>query len=226
MSGRPLAVFDLDGTISRSDTLLPYLAGMLRRRPLRTLRVLRHLPRLVRLGLARDRDGFKGALIHAVLGGLARDQLEQWNRQFVPAILRRGLYAEALQAIAAHRARGDRLLLMSASTDLYVPDLARALGFDESVCTRVRWSGDGRLDGRLATPNCRGDEKRRCLVALIGRDAPVQVVAYGNAGSDLPHLRLAQAGYLVNAPARLLRGESATIRPLRWSTPGGLNAPP
>jgi len=55
-------------------------------------------------------------------------------------------------------------------------------------------------------------------LALIARDAPAQVIAYGNAKSDLPHLRLAQQGFLINASAQALRGEPATIQALRWST--------
>ena len=212
-----LAVFDLDGTITRHDTLLPFLAGYLLRHPWRLPRLLLAVPALARYPFNRDRGAVKGALIHAALGGLTRERLERWSAQFAPRLLEHGLYGEALDAIAQHRARGDRLVLMSASTELYVARLGEALGFDESVCTRLVWRANGRLDGHLATPNCRGEEKRRCLAALIARDAPQRVIAYGNAGSDLAHLRLAQQGFLVNAPARLLRGGEATIQPLRWS---------
>lgn len=217
MRSGTLAVFDLDGTITRHDTLLPFLAGYLRRHPWRAARLLPALPALVRFPVDRDHGAVKGALIQAALGGLTRARIEDWSAQFVPRLLARGLYAEALEAIRQHRERGDRLLLMSASTELYVPRIALALGFDESVCTRLAWCADGRLDGRLATPNCRGEEKRRCLEALIARDAPRRVVAYGNASSDLPHLRLAQQGFLVNAPSRLLRGGDGAIQALRWS---------
>jgi HAD superfamily hydrolase (TIGR01490 family) len=213
-----LAVFDLDGTITRHDTLLPFLAGYLLRHPWRLPRLLLAVPALARYPFDRNRGAVKGALIHAALGGLARAQLEHWSALFVPRLLERGLFGEALRAIAQHRAQGAWLVLMSASTELYVPRIGAALGFDESVCTRLRWREDGRLIGLLATPNCSGEEKRRCLAALIARDAPQWVVAYGNAGSDLPHLRLAQQGFLVNAPARLLRGGDGAIQRLRWSS--------
>jgi phosphatidylglycerophosphatase C len=222
LSSGTLAVFDLDGTITRHDTLLPFLWGYLVRHPWRLPRLALAVPPLLRWCADRDGGAFKGALIHAVLGGLTRAQLERWSAAYVPRVLARGLYGEALRAIRQHRAHADRLLLMSASTDLYVPRIAQALGFDESVCTRVAWREDGRLDGHLATPNCRGEEKRRCLAALIARDGPRRVIAYGNAGSDLPHLRLASQGFLINAPARLLRGDAGAVQPLRWSTRSGL----
>jgi phosphatidylglycerophosphatase C len=215
-----LAVFDLDGTITRRDTLLPFLAGYLWRRPWRLARLSLLLPALWRYALRRDRGAIKGALIHAALGGLTRSQVQHWAERFVPRLLAHGLYAEALEAIRTHRLQGDRLLLMSASTDLYVPLIAQALGIPEVRCTRVRWRADARLDGRLAGANCYGEEKRRCLQALIERDPPARIYAYGNSGSDLAHMQLAQCAYLVNGPARRQSGADAHVQPLRWSRRG------
>jgi phosphatidylglycerophosphatase C len=217
-----LAVFDLDGTIARHDTFGPFLWGYLWRRPWRLPRALLGLPAAARFVFNRDRGAFKGAVIHALLGGAKRASLERWAARYVPALIDRGLYAEALSAIAAHRTRGDALLMMSASTDLYVPRIAQALGFAETICTEVRWREDGRLDGRLATANCRGEEKRRCLAAVIARDAPGRVYAYGDSRSDLPHMQLAQEAYLINPSARLAARLAPQVRAIRWTRPAGI----
>ena len=58
--------------------------------------------------------------------------------------------------VKAHREAGDLLVLMSASTDLYVPQIGAALGFNEVICTGVAFDAAGRLDGALTTPNRRG----------------------------------------------------------------------
>ena len=213
--GFSLAVFDLDGTITRHDTLMPFVLGCLWRKPWRLPRLLVLPPLALSYLLHRDRGRFKGALIRATIGGLPRAWLEAYAAGFVPRLLRRGLFAEALRAIAQHRARGDRLVLMSASIDLYVPLIAGALGFAQTICTQVRWNPDGTLDGRLATANCHGEEKRRCLQALIALQPPQQLYAYGNSGSDLPHMRLASHAYLVNGPNRLI-GSSSTIEAVHW----------
>jgi HAD superfamily hydrolase (TIGR01490 family) len=212
-------VFDLDGTVTRHDTLMPFVLDCLWRKPWR-------LPRLLLLPLLacdyllhRDRGRFKGALIRATIGGLPRAWLEARAAGFVPRLLRYGLFAEALRAIDQHRARGDRLLLMSASVDLYVPLIGAALGFGQTICTRVRWNPEGTLDGRLASANCHGEEKRRCLQALLAREPAQQLYAYGNSGSDLAHMRLASQAYLVNGPNRLI-GPSGTIEALHWTQRG------
>jgi len=214
--GSALVVFDLDGTITRHDTLLPFLLACLWGRPWRLPRLLLILPLALRFAVDRDRGRFKGALIHWTLGGLAPVELEACAGRFVERLLRRGLFGEALQAVSAHRTRGERLVLMSASVDLYVPLIARALGFSETICSKVRWRPDGRLDGRLATANCHGEEKRRCLQALLARQPAHTLVAYGNSRSDLAHMQLAQVAYLINGPARLA-STSPGIRPLHWS---------
>lgn len=221
MNSGSLAVFDLDGTITRRDTFAPFLSGFLWRRPWRLPRLLLALPAAVKFAFNRDRGIFKGAVLHATIGGAKRATVERWAERFVAALLHQGLYAEALSAIAMHRTRGDRLLLMSASTDLYVPRIARALGFDETICSEVRWRADGRLDGRLATANCRGEEKRRCLAAVIARDAPGRVYAYGDSRADLAHMQLVQEAYLVNPTVRLTQRAGPHVRALKWRTPAG-----
>ncbi|MBS0364803.1 MAG: HAD-IB family hydrolase [Proteobacteria bacterium] len=203
---RRLAVFDLDGTLTRSDTLLPYIGRFLARRPARLLRLLRILPpALCRYALGRaDRGDLKAALIAGALGGSTGAQIEAHTARFVPRLLRSGLFAAARDTLAGHAARGDVLALMSASPDLYVPAIARALGFTEVDCTRLRWD-DGRLTGALASPNCRGLEKARRLQGLRQRYPGLSVAAYGNSASDLAHLRLADRGVLVNGAGRARR---------------------
>jgi len=215
-----LAVFDLDGTITRRDTLGPFLWGFLWHRPWRWPRLLLLPPAALRYLFDRDRGALKGAVLHAALGGAKRASIEHWAGRFVARLLQHGLYAEAVSAIAMHRARGDRLLLMSASTDLYVPRIGRALGFDEIICSEVRWRADGRLDGRLASANCRGEEKRRCLAAVIARDAPGSVCAYGDSRADLIHMQLAQQAYLINMSAHRAQRPGAQV--LHWHQAGGL----
>lgn len=212
--GRAVAVFDLDGTITRFDTLGPFLLACLAHRPARLARLPLALPALLRFIANRDRGALKGSLLHATLGGLPRSWLALRSAAFVRWLLRRGLFEEALTAIDAHRHRGDRLVLMSASTDLYVPQIADALGFELTLCSRVRWHANGRLDGRLDGANCRGLEKRRLLQALIEREHPARVYAYGNSTSDVPHLLLAQEGYLINGPRR--PSIPASLHRLRW----------
>lgn len=196
---RRIALFDLDGTLTRRDTLFPYLVGFSLRRPLRFLRLFARLPgALVRYAFqGRDHGRLKEALIIASLEGVTRAEIARWNEKYVPRLLARGMDAQALRQAATHRAAGDYMVLMSASPDLYVPAIARALGFNETICTAVRWDGMS-LNGALATPNRRGEEKLHCVLALRQRHSDVPITAYGNSASDLAHLGACEHPYLVN----------------------------
>jgi HAD superfamily phosphoserine phosphatase-like hydrolase len=135
---------------------------------------------------------------------------------FIERLLARGLLAGALMAIAAHRAARHHLVLMSASVDCYVPRIGTALGFDETLCTQVLWNADGTLDGRLAAPNLRGEEKARQLLALQSRLKPAATMAYGNSVTDLPHLRLASQGFFINGRAVTIPPDAANIKVVEW----------
>ena len=198
-----LVVFDLDGTITRRDTLAAYVFGFALRRPWRLLGYLAVLPTLVRFALRRaDHGELKGALIHRVMGGATRDQIRDWTHRWIAVLLRKGVFPEALSAIADHRRAGEHRVLMTATVDLYVPELATALGFDEHICSQVGWT-DGRLDGRLIGANVRDEEKARQLRRLAARHPGRRIIGYGNSRPDLPHLRLVDEAVLVNPSPRL-----------------------
>lgn len=197
-----LAVFDLDGTLTRRDTFVPFALGLLARNPSRWLRLpILLLPALAYVLRLTDRGGLKGAVLYWLFGGLHRAGISSWADQFTQETLAQRMFPEGLAAFRAHVAAGDHTVLMSASPDIYVPLIARALGASECVCTRVRWNGN-LLDGRLAGPNCRDEEKARVLERLRGEHASLRVVGYGNSGADIAHLvRCDEASY-VNAPPR------------------------
>lgn len=213
-----LVFFDLDGTISRRDTLTPYVLQLALRRPWRLLRAGWILPTLLAFALrAADHGALKGSLIRALLGGLRREEIEAWNTRFVPHLLQTGLFADARAAIAAHQRAGDRLVLMSASVDLYVPALAEALGFDECICSKVVWQGD-RLIGELQGDNCRDQVKLVRFRERAAQNPDAATVAYGNSRPDLPHLRVANRAVLVNPTGKLqTEATAAAIECVRWS---------
>jgi phosphatidylglycerophosphatase C len=212
-----LVVFDLDGTISRHDTLAAYLGGFLNQHRSRWPRMLKSLPAL--LGAAAgiiDRGQLKSALVRAALGGCTHALIDAWTSTYVTELLAHGVFADALTTIATHRHNHDVLVLMSASPDLYVPEIARRLGFNESICTGVRWHG-ALLDGALTTPNRRGLEKARCFSQLRERYPNMPTVAYANSACDFDHLCLADEAWLINPSPRLRRkAEALRFRCVNW----------
>lgn len=199
-----LVFFDLDGTVSRRDTLWLWVRAFLWRHPWRWPRLLALLPCLYRFATgSADHGELKGRLLQLAVGGYTRNELEQHTARWIAAFLPDGCHADALSAIRAHKSQQDQLILMSASVDVYVTALAVALGFDECICSPTAWRDDGRYDGRLTGPNCRDEEKARRFRARLAQNSSAKTWAYGNSAPDLPHLRIADRAILVNAPRKL-----------------------
>ena len=217
ITAMPIAIFDLDGTITHRDTLFPLVLRQLARRPLHLLRLLLLLPAVVRFAFDRDRGLLKQSLLRATLRGTPRATLDQTSRDFVSDTIAHRCFHDALTAIRRHREQGHHLVLMSASVDFYVPEFGRQLGFDQVISTGVAWQGD-QLDGTLTTPNRRGEEKANCLRALVAERHDDHTFAYGNSDSDLPHLKLARHGLLVNgSPAARRAAAAVHVAVAEWT---------
>jgi phosphoserine phosphatase len=118
--GPKLVFFDLDGTISRHDTLIGYVWGYALRHPWRILGFLRALPALLGFLLGRlDRGALKGALIRGVMQGSRRQSIDEWTHAYIGQLIERGCFGEARRTIESHRQAGDHLILMTATVDLY-----------------------------------------------------------------------------------------------------------
>jgi phosphatidylglycerophosphatase C len=212
-----VALFDLDGTLTFHDTLMPFLIGYAARHPARLAGLWRLAPALADYARARDRGLLKSRIIRLAMGGALRPEIEVYAADYVRRLAPGGVFrADALATVEAHRAAGDHLVLLSASPDLYVPLIGEHLRFERTLCTEVVWDGD-RLGGALKTPNRRGDEKVRCLEWLRTQYPDAPIVAYGNSDSDLPHMTKADRAVLVNGNGRARRlAAEAGIATANW----------
>ncbi|MGH7094112.1 MAG: HAD family hydrolase [Stellaceae bacterium] len=218
-----VVVFDLDGTITRGDTFLAYLIHVLVRRPERVPRCLGLIAAAVRFASGSGgREMLKGATLTAVVGGMRRDEAVQLADDFVERRLPRMIKPAALTRIAWHRRRGHRLILATASVDLYAAAIAKRLGFTDAVCTRAVWCNDtvaGGLDG----PNLRGEAKLAALRGALDdiRSPRTTLIAYSDHHSDLPLLRFADRGIAVDPTRRLADCAAALGLPVeRWRDGG------
>jgi phosphatidylglycerophosphatase C len=204
-NARPLAVFDLDGTLVSRDTFLPFLISYARAR--RLVRPLVSLP--VHLGLYAFRllsdRAAKERVVASFLGGRSKrdvaDHAEWFARTWVTPRLR----GEVLAALRDHQQAGHRVILLSASPDVYVPAIARELGISEVICTRVGGSRDC-WGNRFEGDNCKGAAKLDRLRDYLGCDSwAAESYAYGDRPHDLAVLRWVRVGFLVTRRTGLVR---------------------
>jgi phosphatidylglycerophosphatase C len=199
-STRVVAAFDVDGTLTSRDCVLPYLVHVASW-PKVLLTAARHpliLARAVvnrggRAGAARDQA--KEAMVGGVLAGRRLDDLDAAGREFAAIIAARWLRDDTVSRLEWHRSMDHRVVLVSASLRSYLAPLAadHLGGVDAVLCTDVEIDPDGMCTGRLAGANCRGQEKARRLQEWLDGEPGAEAVlwAYGDSAGDDALLALA-----------------------------------
>ena len=193
-----LALFDFDGTLTRRDTytrLLRYVAGS----PRFYVSVAILLPAFAGYLVGRlSNTDLKIRMLTRILGGWSvgryHELADQFAREHVPPLLRE----DAVQRLRWHRARGDRVIVVSASMREWLEPFCREHGV-ELLCTEVEVV-EGRLTGRLVGSNCSGVEKVRRIQRHVDLTQFVAVHAYGDSRGDREMLAMAHHAWYRRFP--------------------------
>ncbi len=183
---RRIAAFDVDGTLTRRDCVVPFLRrvggpGAFAGRVL--LDGHRTLPALAR----RDRDRLKAIATRAAFRGRDAEVVRDDATRFARDVAADWMRPDVVERLDGHRAAGDAIVLVSASYELYLRPLADLLGGAAVLGTRLDVDRNGGFTGELDGPNCRGPEKVRRLHEWLdghGGRAAVHVTAYGDSAGD------------------------------------------
>ena len=192
MAERPVVVaFDVDGTLTRRDCVVPFLWRLGATRLV--LGLARRAPSVITAAARRDRDRLKSIATAVAFGGRSVASVEPVASAFGTEI-ERWLRDDTSARLTWHRQQGHTVVLVSASYQLYLDVLGRALGVDAVLATQLA-SESGTYTGALAGENCRGAEKLRRLDAwldewMLGREdieggrRGVVLWAYGDSAGD------------------------------------------
>lgn len=192
MTEPKVAVFDLDGTITKRDTLLPFL------RSLSSLRLARGLitatPSMaLSLWKREHRDKAKESMIRATFAGRPTEEIRSATDGFADQLVPDGLIPLTMERVREHQDHGHRIVIASATPAAVVVPIAERLDIDSVIATELEIS-NGVFTGQLVGANNRGDEKRRRVLAQLG--APPDY-AYGNLPDDRPLLDVSQHAFVV-----------------------------
>jgi phosphatidylglycerophosphatase C len=197
-------IFDLDGTLARRDTYLLFLFCCLKEFGLKR-RPTSHLPFYVVFYCCGfiTKARLKEAFLQSVLSGVSLERLRPIVEKYVAGLIKSGLNRRILKILQNHLNSGDRVILATASFDLYVERLAERLRVPNVVCTRAEVCL-GVVTGRILGKNCRGPEKVQRLEALLAPEDWRNSILYTDHHSDLPLLQRVSQGVLVH-PSFLTR---------------------
>jgi len=200
-SSRTVAAFDLDGTLSKRDTLLPFLRGLCGN--LALLKAVVAVGGPLASALVRNvnsrRGEIKDQLLSQLLDGMTAADVTVAGQRFAHHVAAStGLRPSIYERWQMHRDAGHDLLIISASLEVYVNPLAHLLGGSAGLGTKLEVRPDGTLTGHIDGANCRGEEKVRRLEAWLAATATdasdpddVEIFAYGDSSGDDALLRRA-----------------------------------
>ncbi len=190
--------FDFDGTLTRTDTVLPFLKFCCQNHVLFYWKCVWLLPVMVGyvLGWVSNATA-KERVIGAFLRGWRVADVERKAAEFATTELPQLLRPEGMAKLAAHQAQGDVCVLVSASPDWYLLPWAAQHGFAAVLGTNMA-SVSGCLTGKIDGENCHDVAKVRRINAQFGEQVWQNSVAYSDAKVDFPMLQAAQQGFLLN----------------------------
>lgn len=216
-AGRPVAVFDLDGTLLRGDTTAEFIKGLILRSPARTAVALLIVPLLGPFFFMPVARRYAiTVLLWIATAGLPPRRIEALAERFAAGHAAEGNQIRVvLDRLHEHLAAGDRVVIATGCADWLATAACRALGLDEVevVAARLRqgrtfvWpSRDcGMWDALPTSAGAMsfGLEKLRRLAAA-GVTFPV-AYAYTDSLTDLPLLLAATERHVVEPGPRHLR---------------------
>lgn len=210
-----VAAFDFDGTLTDGGSVWSFLAETSGPGP--TVRAaLSITPQLVAAAVFGGRwaDDAKEALFRRTLAGIEAEALAERAARFGRAHFAEHRRPDVVGRLEQHRRLGHRIVIVSASPEVYVRTAGADIGADAVVATRLEVSPDGRLTGGYDGRNCRGQQKIDRLRAWMDQNAPGALLwAYGNSAGDLRLLDEADVGVDVGRLGRF--GRLRAFRRLR-----------
>ncbi len=193
-----VVAFDVDGTLTTRDCVVPFLRRLAGRARLAGGVALRPAAMTNAL-IRRDRDRFKAVAMRAAFAGRTAATVEGLGADFARTVHGEWLRSDTAGRLAWHTAQGHHVVLVSASLGSYLHPLGELLGVDDVLCTEAVLGDDGRFTGAMVGANCRGPEKVRRLHAWMDQQElrGARLWAYGDSAGDREMLAAADHRFLV-----------------------------
>jgi HAD superfamily hydrolase (TIGR01490 family) len=200
-----IAIYDMDKTVTRRATYTPFLLFMARRNaPWRLLMAPALLFGFALYGLRIwKREPLKEYMQKLLLGGkVSKQSLAVSLEGHAAWVCDTNIYPQALARIAEEKQQGYIHVLATASYDLYVDAIAKRIGFDHVIGTKLFGDNCGNVLAKIDGENCYfnaklGRIKAWMLAQKLDRKT-CAIRAYSDHVSDEPMLNFADEAIATN----------------------------
>ncbi|ENX58988.1 MULTISPECIES: HAD-IB family hydrolase [Acinetobacter] len=195
-----LALFDFDGTLYPRDSFTGFIFFALSKRHI-VKRGLKILPWIQAYYLRLyPAHAMRPRLFQSMFKDISVDVVEQLAHEYAQKLTKK-LDPDLFQQLQLHQQRGDHIVLVSASIDLYLAPICEVLNI-ELLCTQTE-TKDGRLTGRYSSEDCSCEQKKLRILQSYNLANYQTIYAYGNSEEDLEMLSLADHPYMMGVEQAL-----------------------
>lgn len=175
-----VAAFDFDGTLTTTDTLIAFIRFTHGRCRL-FLGFLRYAPWLLIMKLGLYSNGKARERVFSLFyKGITYEQFVKWGHDFAD-VAETMLNRQMIKTLRHHQTKGHTVCVVTASIYEWVQPICERLGVNTVLATRIEVSPEGKLTGRLLTPNCYGTQKVVRLLDTFPHRKSYKLYAYGEA---------------------------------------------
>ena len=208
-----LALFDIDYTITRKETLMEFYKYIVSK----DIKNIKFLPRALFSGLmygvkVYDERRVKESFLKFI-ENIEEKELAILTKKFYDERLSKILYKDALDMIHKLKTEGYMIILISASPEFYIKEFYAIDDVDFIIGTRFTFE-NGKFVRKMDGNNCKRDEKVVRLKAYL-KENNIEAdyensYMFSDSLSDLPLLDLVGNPYLINY------NKKHNIEILRW----------
>lgn len=208
-SERGYALFDLDHTLLPFDTQALFCNFILQREPWRAIYLLWFLPVVPLVVVKLVSLRWMKRLFCSYLWGMPKEKLDRYAKEFAEEVVTLVAYPKLRAEVKRHREEGRVLILNSASPEIYVSDIARVLGFDHWVATKLAPYEKMPFLPEIIGPNNKHGAKipamRHLLPESFDETSGVPLPdswGYSDSSADVPLLSICERGVMIHPSER------------------------
>lgn len=207
MTPTAFAFFDFDDTLAKGDSIFPYLLYCIKRGLAPKRQIFKAAAGFLRWKLQPSSGRAVKEMTLSYIKDRTVEEMDAIARVFFREVQQKAFFADAAPELFRLRQQGVKIVIVSASSDLYMRILPEFLPIDAVIST-VCETSNGRYTGKIGK-NCKGEEKVRRIQAWLQEQGlsidKEKSAGYGDSPSDAPMLLLTASPNLVNPKRKLIK---------------------
>ena len=186
-----LILFDFDKTLTFKDSFIEFLKFAIPKRTLIIKGFFLFPHYLLYKFNLYSAEKFKIKVLTSFFYNQSQKQMQLLGLQFSTNKIPKILNKELVKKLDNHITKGDKVVLVSASLDIWLKPWAESKSID-LICTQLYFNEEI-FKGSLYGTNCNGPEKKVQVTKQYDLKSYSKIICYGNKGGDDELLSLASS---------------------------------